>query len=436
MIIKPKGTYDLMGRKAREEQVLRQIIDDLMERFNYEYFRTPVFESSELYHRGVGESTDIVTKETYDFVDRGNRNMTLRPEGTAGVVRSYIENKFYADASLPKKVYYYGNMYRYERPQSGRFREFTQFGVEALGANDPMIDAEVINIAVELFSNLGLKEIKVKINTLGDKESRNAYRDALTEHFKPHIEELCDDCKARFSKNPLRMLDCKVDKDSPVLANVPRTVDYLNEESRVYFDKVLEYLNALNIDYEVDTSIVRGLDYYSHTVFEIEANVEGFGSQNVLCGGGRYDGLAKSLDGPDTPAVGFAIGIERLLTALEYEKIDLLGEVGIDCYVAPLGDEEKAFAFSLVNALRILGFCCDIDFKNRSLKANFKQAERLNAKKMIIVGEDELNNNYVTVKDLETSLEEKVKNEEIIKYLSDALFDDLDDECDCGCSHE
>jgi len=375
MITKPKGTYDLCGRKAKEELALREIIDDLMTRFNYEYYRTPVFESSELYHRGVGETTDIVTKETYDFKDRGNRNLTLRPEGTAGVVRSYIENKLYADATLPKKIYYFGNMYRYERPQSGRFREFTQFGVEALGSEDPMMDAEIINIAVELFENIGLKEIKVNINTLGDKESRELYRNALMEHFRPHIDELCEDCKARFEKNPLRMLDCKVDKDNPILKTVPRTVDYLNE-SKNYFDQVLEYLNALNIDYDINTSIVRGLDYYSHTVFEIEANVEGFGSQNVLCGGGRYDGLAASLDGPDTPAVGFAIGIERLLTAIEYENIDLIGEDNLDCYVIPMGTEQKTFAFSLTNALRLLGFKSDIDFKTTNITIRTNIIER------------------------------------------------------------
>ena len=435
MITKPKGTYDLYGKKGKETITLRSFIEELMDKFNYDYIKTPLFESSELFHRGVGDSTDIVTKETYDFVDRGNRNMTLRPEGTAGVIRSFIENKMSSDANVPKKFWYFGPMYRYERPQSGRYREFQQFGIEALGSNDPMLDAEVISVATTLFNMLGLKGIKVNINTLGDNESRELYRNALLEYLKPFVNDLCDDCKKRYEKNPLRILDCKVDGDSEILKNVPKTTSYLNESSKEHFDKVLKYLDSLGIEYNIDTSIVRGLDYYTHTVFEIEASVEGFGSQNVMCGGGRYDNLVKTLGGPDTPGVGFAIGIERLLTALEFENISLTGDEAIDCYIMPMGEEQKEFSIALVNSLRILGIKSDIDYLNRSVKSNFKQAERLNAKFAIIVGEEELEKNYLTVRNMNTKEEEQVANEMIITYLYASLMDN-EDLFECGCSDD
>lgn len=435
MITKPKGTYDLYGKKGKETVELRNFIEELMDKFNYEYIKTPIFESSELFHRGVGDTTDIVTKETYDFIDRGNRSMTLRPEGTAGVIRSYIENKMSNEANIPKKFWYFGPMYRYERPQSGRYREFQQFGIEALGSDDPMLDAEVISVAVNLFNMLGLKGIKVNINTLGDNDSRELYRNALLEYLKPHIDTLCDDCKKRYEKNPLRILDCKVDGDNELLKNVPKTIEYLNESSKEHFEKVLKYLDTLGIEYNIDTSIVRGLDYYTHTVFEIEASVEGFGSQNVMCGGGRYDNLAKTLGGPETPGVGFAIGIERLLTALEFENITLVDESSIDCYIMPMGEEQKEFSFALLNAFRILGIKSDIDYLNRSIKSNFKQAERLNAKFAIIIGEKELEENYLTVKNMETKKEEQVANEMIITYLFDSLMD-IEDDCECGCSND
>ena len=320
MIQKPKGTYDVFGNYGQNLLYLRDLIQVLMKKYNYQYFRTPIFESSELFHRGVGETTDIVSKETYDFLDRGERKMTLRPEGTAGVVRSFIENKMYGDPNQPVKSWYYGPMYRYERPQSGRYREFYQFGVEVFGSSDPMVDAEVISIPVNLYKLLGLKGIKVNINTLGDIESRKKYREALLEYFKPHLNSLCQDCQNRYSTNPLRILDCKVDKELEIMKNAPKISDYLNDISKEHFEKVKKYLEAMNIDYVVNENLVRGLDYYTHTVFEVEASVEGFGSQNVLCGGGRYDMLVENIGGPSTCGVGFATGIERLMTALEYEN--------------------------------------------------------------------------------------------------------------------
>lgn len=421
MLQKPKGTYDVYGDMGKKIIYLENLLKALMEKYNYEYVRTPLFESSELFHRGVGETSDIVSKETYDFVDRGERHMTLRPEGTAGVVRSFIENKMYGRADLPVKLWYFGPMYRYERPQSGRYREFYQFGVEAFCSDDPMLDAEIISIPVNFYKLLGLKGIKVNINTLGDTESRLKYREALINYFRPHIDSLCDDCKARFEKNPLRILDCKVDHDLDIMKNAPKIIDYLNESSRNHFEKVKEYLEALNIDYTVNYSIVRGLDYYTHTVFEVEASVEGFGSQNVLCAGGRYNGLVETIGGPQTPGVGFALGLERLLVALEYEKLEPWEDKTTDFYIAPMDDTCKSYSLKVLNMLRMNGFNGDMDYMNRSLKSNFKQAERLNTKYIIIIGNDEIENNMVTIKDNETKESKTVTFDDIVDYFDEVM---------------
>ena len=421
MLQKPKGTYDVYGDMGKKIIYLENLLKALMEKYNYEYVRTPLFESSELFHRGVGETSDIVSKETYDFVDRGERHMTLRPEGTAGVVRSFIENKMYGRADLPVKLWYFGPMYRYERPQSGRYREFYQFGVEAFCSDDPMLDAEIISIPVNFYKLLGLKGIKVNINTLGDTGSRLKYREALINYFRPHIDSLCDDCKARFEKNPLRILDCKVDHDLDIMKNAPKIIDYLNESSRNHFEKVKEYLEALNIDYTVNYSIVRGLDYYTHTVFEVEASVEGFGSQNVLCAGGRYNGLVETIGGPQTPGVGFALGLERLLVALEYEKLEPWEDKTTDFYIAPMDDTCKSYSLKVLNMLRMNGFNGDMDYMNRSLKSNFKQAERLNTKYIIIIGNDEIENNMVTIKNNETKESKTVALDDIIDYFDEVM---------------
>lgn len=421
MVQKPKGTYDVLSEKGRMILYIEKIIKSLMEKYNYEYFRTPLFESSELFHRGVGETTDIVSKETYDFVDRGNRHMTLRPEGPAGIVRSFIENKCYGRATLPVKAWYYGPMYRYERPQSGRFREFYQFGVEAFGSSDPMLDAEIISIPVNLYKLLGLKGIKVNINSLGDSESRQAYRQALLDYFKPHLGELCEDCKERYAKNPLRILDCKMDAAKDIMKNAPKMVDYLNEDSQKHFALVQKYLDALDIPYNVNYNLVRGLDYYTHTVFEVEADVAGFGSQNVLCGGGRYDNLVETIGGPKTAGVGFALGMERLLTALEYENIILDDIETIDAYVVPLSDEVKEYGFRLLQILRMNGFNADIDYMERNLKSNFKQADRYNAKYVVVIGEDEVKSQVLTIKNNETKEEYKVNKDKIIDFLDEKI---------------
>ncbi len=417
MIQKPKGTYDVNSELGRKILYVEDLLKALMEKYNYEYVRTPLFESSELFHRGVGETTDIVTKETYDFIDRGERKMTLRPEGTAGVVRSFIENKMYGRADMPVKTWYYGPMYRYERPQSGRFREFYQFGVEVFGSSSALMDAEVISIPVRLYGLLGLKNIKVNINSLGDSESRKNYREALVEYFKPYIDELCEDCKERFMKNPLRILDCKVDSEKEIMKNAPRMIDYLNEESNKHFEDVKKYLEAMDIEYSVNPKIVRGLDYYTHTVFEVEASVEGFGSQNVLCGGGRYDSLVENIGGSSTPGVGFALGMERLITALDYENINLVDENSIDCYIIPMSDAEKDYGIRLLDVLRMNGFNCDMDYMNRNIKSNFKQADRLNSKYVIIIGEEEVNSNIITIKNNRSKEEYKIRVEEVVEFF-------------------
>ncbi len=420
MIQKPKGTYDVYKENNKEIKYIEKLLEALMEKYNYEYVRTPLFEASELFHRGVGETSDIVSKETYDFKDRGDRLMTLRPEGTAGVVRSFIENKRYADPSIPVKNWYYGPMYRYERPQSGRFREFYQFGVEVFGSNDPMLDAEVISIPVNLYKLIGLKGIKVNINSLGDIESRLKYKEALLNHFKPHLEELCDDCKNRFLKNPLRILDCKIDHDKECMKNAPKILDYLNEESMNHFKKVQEYLDLMEIEYKVDSSIVRGLDYYTNTVFEVEADIKDFGSNNVLCGGGRYNGLVEMLGGPNTCAVGFALGLERLLNAIKAENIKIEDD-NLDIYIIPMSENEKKYSYKLCQNLRMNGFKTDIDYMNRNLKSNFKQVDRLNPKYIIIIGEEEVNSNILTVKENISKTEYKIKEEELLEFLDSKI---------------
>lgn len=441
MIQKQKGCNDIYGHEAKVWKYVESVIDATMEKYNYNYIRTPLFEASELFHRGIGESTDIVTKETYDFTDRGGREITLRPEGTAGVVRSYIENKMYGDPNQPVKVYYNGTMYRYERPQSGRDRELTQFGMEVLGSDDPFTDAEVISLAVNIYKMLGLKEIKVNINSLGDKESRDNYRKALVDYFKPHINELCEDCNARIDKNPLRILDCKVDADSELMKNAPKTIDYLNEESAKRFDTVKDYLDILGVKYEVNPSIVRGLDYYNHTVFEIEAKVEGFGSNNVLGGGGRYNGLVSQLDGPETPCIGFACGVGRLVKALELEEVKMPLVEDIDLFLMYVNEDEKKYAVYLSQELRMAGFIVDTEYTGRSLKGQFKQADRLNAKFTAVLNSEDLNNNEVKIKNQKTGEEEIISLDALIYYLDekckDDEFDYLEDDCDCDdCNHE
>jgi len=437
MITKPKGTKDILGIEAKKWKYIEKVIDEVMEKYNYHYIRTPLFESTELFHRGVGETSDIVTKETYDFIDRGNRAMTLRPEGTAGVVRSYLENKMYGEASQPVKFYYNGPMYRYERPQAGRERELTQFGCEVLGSDDAVIDAEVISLAMNIYRILGLKKVTVHINSLGDQESRDNYRKALCDYFAPHIENLCEDCKERYKKNPLRMLDCKIDGESELFKNAPKTIDYLNEESKKRFDQVLEYLDILEVPYEIDPSIVRGLDYYNHTVFEFITEISSMGHNCAIGAGGRYNGLVEELGGPKTPGIGFGSGMDRLLLALESEEANLPVEDNIDLYLLYVNEKEKKYAIYLTQELRMNGFKVEMENMDRSLKAQFKQADRLHAKFTIVLNSEELDEDLVTIKNSQTKEEEKVLLDTLIYYLDENLEDE-ELGCNCGetdCNH-
>lgn len=412
MITKPKGCYDLLKEDSIIYKEIEETVAAYAKIYNYKYIRTPLFESSELYKRGVGETSDIVQKETYDFEDRSKRSFTLRPEGTAGVVRSYIENKLYGEQINPFKCYYMGTMYRYERPGLGRNREFTQFGVETLGSDDPLMDAEVISFSANILKELGI-DATVKINNLGGTEDREVYKTALKEYLKPHIKELCEDCQNRYETNPLRILDCKVDAENEILKKAPNIMDYQSEESTNRFKKVLEYLNYLDIDYEVDSSLVRGLDYYDYMVYELKEN-DGL----ALGGGGRYNHLVKELGGPETPCVGFACGVERLINVLKekYTKKD-----DIDVYIMAVNEEEKLKANIIMQELRLNNIICDTDFMQRGLKAQFKDADRHGAKQLIILNSEDLNKGIVNIKDNLTKEETKVAEDEIVEYILGVL---------------
>ncbi len=415
MITKPKGTYDIYNEDAKYYQYINNVFESVASLYNYEYIRTPIFEDTSLFHRTVGETSDIVSKETYDFKDRGDRSITLRPEGTAGVVRSYIENKMYGEINQPKKLYYSGTMYRYERPQAGRYRELSQFGVEVLGSDSPLIDAEVISLAYRTLETILGDNVTVMINTLGDSESRNNYREALVKYLEPHLNELCSDCQNRFKTNPLRILDCKVDKENPILKNAPKITDYLNEASQKRFDQVLDYLRLLDVDYEVNPSIVRGLDYYNHVVFEFSLN-EGVNATSIVGAGGRYNNLVESLGGPSTPAVGFACGIDRLMLILKEKKeIDI--NPNIDVYIMAVNEEERTKAILLAQDMRWSDIKCDYDTLDKGLKAQFKQADRLNARHLIILNSEDLAKGLITVKDNLTHEEQKIDEAEILDYI-------------------
>lgn len=413
MIQKPKGTLDIYDEEGYTYNYLYNYISAFMELYNYNFIKIPTFEETDLFYRGVGEGTDIVNKETYDFIDKGNRKMTLRPEFTAGVVRSYIENKMYVDGI--KKLYYFGSAFRYERPQSGRLREFTQFGVETFGIRNPYLDAEIISIPYRLLSNLGITNMCVKINTLGDKESRKKYRDVLYDYLKKDEQNLCETCKKRILTNPLRILDCKYDNEREYIKNAPKTIDYLNEESKKYYEEVKKALETLDIKYIEDPTLVRGLDYYSDTVFEIISDLEELGKANTLCAGGRYDGLVELLDGPSTPGIGFAMGIERLIIILN--KIEAyIRKTKLDIFIMNL--DKSPYAYQILNDLRNSGYTCEIDYTNKNMKGMWKLVEKLDPSYILIIGEDEVKGNYITVKDNTTKEETKIKSNELTDYLN------------------
>ncbi len=420
MIQRPKGTYDIYGAESYKWLYIEDILYTLSDKYNYKYMRTPIFEAKELFHRGVGESTDIVTKETYDFLDRSNRELTLRPEGTAVVARSFIENKLYNDITTPGKYFYYGPMFRYERPQLGRNREFYQWGVEIYGSSDPMIDAEVISFGYNVFKIIGL-DVELKINSIGDNESRTAYRKALVEYFKPSINELCEDCQKRLNTNPLRILDCKVDQGNELFNNAPVMHNYLTKDSKEYYEKLKKALEVLEVPYIEDYALVRGLDYYSQTVFEISTKEKELNAQNVVCGGGRYDKLVETLGGPDVPGIGLSFGIDRIIKVCDLANIELGTDNGIDVYIASIDEESKYSVLKLCQDIRMSGYSCDIDYLNKNLKGQLKQVSKLNPKYVIFIGNDEVKNNKLKIKDNITFEETEIDREEIIDFLDENI---------------
>ena len=397
---RPKGTADILPSESAKWQYVEEKARELFKKYRYEEMRTPIFESFEVFSRTSGETSDIVTKEMYDFYDKGDRHITLRPEGTAGVVRSFVENKLYGpEVQKPFKTYYMGPMFRYERPQSGRLREFHQIGVEAFGVDNPTLDVEVMAMAVDLLKSFGLNSLRVAVNTLGDLETRNNYRQALIDYLEPFEAELSDDSKERLHKNPLRVLDSKDEKDKEIVANAPSILDYLTEDAQKHFETVKSLLNDLGIEYVIDSNMVRGLDYYNHTIFEIMSDSKAFnGKWTTVCAGG-----------PQTPGVGFGLGVERLLLILDAEEDALPIENPLDVYVVGIGDVTNAATLKLVQNLRHQGFTADRDYLNRKPKGQFKSANRLNARFTLTIGETELQEQEANLKFMENGNEISVK---------------------------
>ncbi|WP_343250779.1 histidine--tRNA ligase [Diplocloster hominis] len=404
----PRGVQDWYGENMHRRAVVEKIARDLARTYNITEIITPVFEHTVLFQRGVGETTDVVQKEMYTFEDKGGRSITLKPEGTAGVMRAYLEHNLYANPQ-PVKFYYVTPAFRYEKPQSGRLRQHHQFGVEFVGARSPLAEVEVISLVAALIKKLGLKDAKLHINSIGCKDCRKTYNEALLKYLSEHESELCETCRDRMKTNPLRVIDCKVDSCKKIVKDAPRTIDYLDEDCRNHFEELQALLTELAIPYEIDTGIVRGLDYYTKTVFEF-VNSEGF----TLCGGGRYDGLIHEIDEKqDIPSVGFGMGIERILYFLDKEGVDLPPMDAPELYVGILGKEAKARAYRLVNEIRSHGIIVETDYLDRSVKAQMKYANKIGAKKTVIIGSDELANNRASVKDMQSGELTEVALDEI-----------------------
>ncbi|ALC88066.1 histidyl-tRNA synthetase [Bacillus sp. FJAT-22090] len=418
----PRGTQDILPSETGKWQIVEDLIRETCRLYQYKEIRTPVFEHTELFTRSVGDTTDIVQKEMYTFQDRGNRSLTLRPEGTASAVRAFVEHKMFGYPDQPVKLYYMGPMFRYERQQAGRYRQFVQFGIEAIGSADPAIDAEVISLAMSVYQKAGLKKLKLVINSLGDTESRVAHKEALVNHFEPHIEAFCSDCQNRLQKNPLRILDCKVDRNNPLMATAPSLADFLNEESAAYFEKVKDYLTALNIEFELDPNLVRGLDYYNHTAFEIMSAAEGFGAITTLAGGGRYNGLVEELGGPASPGIGFAMSIERLLLAIEAENKEWADSSSLDVYVIGMGETAKKKAVELTYELRQNNITSEMDYLDRKMKTQMKSADRLKAKYVLLIGDDEMEKESAMLKNLSNGEQQLVPWVQLVEQLKNSIL--------------
>lgn len=417
---KPKGTQDILPADSAKWQYVENVARETFKKYNYGEIRTPMFEHYEVISRSVGDTTDIVTKEMYDFHDKGDRHITLRPEGTAPVVRSYVENKLFApEVQKPVKVYYIGSMFRYERPQAGRLREFHQLGVECFGSKNPATDVETIAMAYQLFNTLGIKDVTLHLNSLGNTESRLAYRQDLIDYLTPMRESLSKDSQRRLDENPLRVLDSKEKEDKVAVENAPSILDYLDEESQAHFDEVRTMLDSLNIPYVIDTNMVRGLDYYNHTIFEFITTVDK--SELTICAGGRYDSLVEYFGGPETAGFGFGLGLERLLLVLDKQGIELPVEESLDVYIAVLGSGANGKALELVQAIRYQGFKAERDYLGRKIKAQFKSADTFKAKTVITLGESEVESGQVNVKNNATREEVTVSFEELTNNFAAVL---------------
>ena len=410
----PRGTHDILPDEISKWHEVEEVISTYAQLYGYQEIRTPYFEDTSVFKR-ENDSSDMVNKEMYTF-EVGDHSFTLRPEGTAGIIRAFDQHKLYGSLDLPAKLYYIGAMFRHERPQKGRQRQFNQFGIENIGVKIPEVDAEVIALGYDIVKELGINSVKVLINTLGDDESRNKYRDALKEYFKPHLDCLCGDCHRRYEQNPLRILDCKEDGDKDIMKNAPKLSDYLNEESKEYFNKVLKALEALNIPYEIEESLVRGLDYYTHTVFEVVSTREDSGAQATIFGGGRYDHFVEYFGGPEMSGVGFAIGLERLIDLAESEGYEFPEENELDVYVIGLGDVKKE-VLQVMNTLRHNLYVCDGNLQDRSLKSQFKSADRSKAEFIVIVGEEELKEGKVNIKSNVDKSQKTVDIDKIVETI-------------------
>lgn len=410
-----KGTHDILPEEVYKWDYMEGVIRDVCARYGYKEIRTPIIEATELFQRGIGDTTDVVTKEMYTFTDRGNRSVTLRPENTASAVRAYLEHKMYGDQQV-HKMFYIGSMFRYDRPQAGRYREFHQFGLEVLGASSPLADAEVIAMACEIFHRLGLKDLDLHLNSIGDKNCRPAYRQKLIEFFEGKKDQLCDDCRERLYKNPLRILDCKEEGCKKASIGAPEITDYLCDDCHKKFEAVKHYLDGLGISYTVDPRLVRGLDYYTNTAFEIQ--YPPLGAQSAVCGGGRYDGLVEEIGGPSTPGIGFAIGLERLLLALEMQNLIPAPKAQKRVYIAALGEDAVAEGFKIQEELRSLGVLTDMDLQGRSLKGQMKQAGKLDSQFTVIIGSNELEKGAAAVKNMADGTQKDIPFAEVAGYIS------------------